>query len=156
SGVPRPVDPVTREARGRSPVGSRAVKIEGTTTAVVTGGASGIGRGTALELARRGADVVIADIHDERLGDTPRAIRGLGRRCLPVRCDVTSDADVDALASRAFAEFGTVDLLMNNAGIAVLGPSYRVDLADWERILQVNVLGIVRGVRAFVPAMVER
>ena len=131
------------------------MQIEGT-TAVVTGGASGIGRGTALELARRGADVVIADIHDERLGETADAIAALGRRCLPVRCDVTSDADVDALADAAVAEFGTVDLLMNNAGIAVLGPSYRVPMDDWQRILDVNVLGLVRGVRAFVPAMVER
>src|SRR5215213_3642382 len=112
-------------------------------TAVVTGGASGIGRSTALELARRGADVVLADIHD-------------GRLCLPVPCDVTSDADVATLADAAFAEFGTVDLLMNNAGIAVLGPSYRVPMDDWQRILDVNVLGLVRGVGAFVPAMVER
>ena len=73
-----------------------------------------------------------------------------------MRCDVTSDADVDSLAEAAFAEFGTVDLVMNNAGIAVLGPSYRVPMADWQRILDVNVLGLVRGVRAFVPAMVER
>jgi NAD(P)-dependent dehydrogenase (short-subunit alcohol dehydrogenase family) len=123
---------------------------------VVTGGASGIGRGTALELARRGADVVIADIHDERLGETAAAIAALGRRCLPVRCDVTRDADVDALAETAARELGAVDLLMNNAGIAVLGPSYRVPMEDWQRILDVNVLGLVRGVRAFVPAMVER
>jgi NAD(P)-dependent dehydrogenase (short-subunit alcohol dehydrogenase family) len=131
------------------------VEIQGT-TAVVTGGASGIGRATVLELARRGADVVVADVNEARLDDTAAAVGALGRRCLPVRCDVTSDADVEALASAAFAEFGTVDVLMNNAGIAVLGPSYRVDMADWERILQVNVLGLVRGVRAFVPAMVER
>jgi NAD(P)-dependent dehydrogenase (short-subunit alcohol dehydrogenase family) len=125
-------------------------------TAVVTGGASGIGRGTALELARRGADIVLADIHDERLRETAAVIAALGRRCLPVRCDVTSDADVAALADAAFAAFGTVDLLMNNAGIAVLGPSYRVPMDDWQRILDVNVLGLVRGVNAFVPAMVER
>jgi NAD(P)-dependent dehydrogenase (short-subunit alcohol dehydrogenase family) len=131
------------------------VEIQGT-TAVVTGGASGIGRATALELARRGADVVIADIHDERLAETAAAITALGRRCLPVRCDVTRDADVDALAETAVAELGAVDLLMNNAGIAVLGPSYRVPMDDWQHILDVNVLGLVRGVRAFVPAMVER
>ena len=125
-------------------------------TAVVTGGASGIGRGTALELARRGADIVLADIHDERLAETAEAIVELGQRCLPVQCDVTQDDDVDALADAAFAQFGTVDLLMNNAGIAVLGPSYRVPMDDWQRILDVNVLGLVRGVRAFVPAMVER
>ena len=125
-------------------------------TAVVTGGASGIGRGTALELARRGADVVVADIHDERLVETTAAIEALGRRALAVRCDVTSDTDVDRLAATAFDAFGAVDLVMNNAGIAVLGPPHRVEMSEWERILQVNVLGLVRGVRAFAPAMVER
>jgi NAD(P)-dependent dehydrogenase (short-subunit alcohol dehydrogenase family) len=131
------------------------VELRGT-TAVVTGGASGIGRGTALELARRGADVVLADIHEERLATTAGEIAARGRRALPVRCDVTRDADVDALAATAIAEFGSVDLLMNNAGIAVLGPSYRAAMDDWRQILDVNVLGLVRGVRAFVPAMVER
>jgi NAD(P)-dependent dehydrogenase (short-subunit alcohol dehydrogenase family) len=131
------------------------VQIEGT-TAVVTGGASGIGRGTALELARRGADVVLADIHDERLADTAAEITALGRRCLAARCDVTRDADVAALAEAAFAEFGTVDLVMNNAGISVLGPSYRVPPDEWQRVLDVNVLGLVRGTNAFVPPMVER
>jgi NAD(P)-dependent dehydrogenase (short-subunit alcohol dehydrogenase family) len=124
--------------------------------AVVTGGASGIGRATALELARRGADIAIADIHEERLAETAREIEALGRRALAVRCDVTLDADVDHLAEVAFDAFGRVDVVMNNAGIAVLGPPHRVEMADWERILQVNVLGLVRGVRAFVPAMVER
>jgi NAD(P)-dependent dehydrogenase (short-subunit alcohol dehydrogenase family) len=126
------------------------------TTAVVTGGASGIGRATALELARRGADVVVADIHEERLAETAAAIEGLGRRALAVRCGVSRDSDVDALATAAFDAFGAVDVLMNNAGIAVLGPPHRVEMGEWERILQVNVLGLVRGVRAFVPAMVER
>ena len=131
------------------------MEIEGT-TAVVTGGASGIGRATALELARRGADVVVADIHEERLAEVVGSIESLGRRALAVRCDVTRDADVDALAAAAFDGFGTVDILMNNAGIAVLGPPHRVEMSEWERILQVNVLGLVRGVRAFVPPMVER
>jgi NAD(P)-dependent dehydrogenase (short-subunit alcohol dehydrogenase family) len=125
-------------------------------TAVVTGSASGIGRSTALELARRGADVVVADIHEERLAETAVGIEALGRRALAVRCDVTSDADVDALAAAAFGAFGAVDVVMNNAGIAVLGPPHRVEMSEWERILQVNVLGLVRGIRAFVPAMVER
>jgi NAD(P)-dependent dehydrogenase (short-subunit alcohol dehydrogenase family) len=126
------------------------------TTAVVTGGASGIGRATALELARRGADVVVADIHEPRLAEVVARIEALGRRGLAVRCDVTRDDDVDALAASAVDTFGTVDIVMNNAGIAVLGPAHRVEMTEWERILQVNVLGLVRGVRAFVPAMVER
>lgn len=124
--------------------------------AVVTGGASGIGRATALELARRGADVVVADIHEERLAETVQAIDALGHRALAVRCDVSSDTDVEHLADAAFAAFDRVDLVMNNAGIAVLGPPHTVEIAEWERILQVNVLGLVRGVRAFAPAMVER
>jgi NAD(P)-dependent dehydrogenase (short-subunit alcohol dehydrogenase family) len=131
------------------------VEVDGT-VAVVTGGASGIGRATALELARRGADVVVADIHEERLARTASAIEALGRGALAVRCDVTLDADVEHLAEVAFATYGRVDLVMNNAGVAVLGPPHRVEMAEWERILQVNVLGLVRGVRAFVPAMLER
>jgi NAD(P)-dependent dehydrogenase (short-subunit alcohol dehydrogenase family) len=131
------------------------VEVDGT-IAVVTGGASGIGRATALELARRGADVVLADVHEGRLAATAADVEALGRSALAVPCDVTRDADVARLADAAFGGYGRVDVLMNNAGIAVLGPPHRVEMDDWERILQVNVLGLVRGVRAFAPAMVER
>ena len=124
--------------------------------AVVTGGASGIGRATALEFARRGAEVVVADVHDQRLDETSALLDAIGGRALAVRCDVTSDDDVAHLAEQAFAAFGRVDVVMNNAGVAVLGPPHRVEMADWEWILQVNLLGLVRGVRAFVPAMIER
>jgi NAD(P)-dependent dehydrogenase (short-subunit alcohol dehydrogenase family) len=124
--------------------------------AVVTGGASGIGRSIAVEHARRGADVVIADLNEARTAEVVAEIEGLGRRALGVRCDVSSDADIDALRDVAFERFGQVDVLCNNAGCAVLGPPHRVEIADWEWILQVNVLGLVRGVRAFAPAMLER
>jgi NAD(P)-dependent dehydrogenase (short-subunit alcohol dehydrogenase family) len=124
--------------------------------AVVTGGASGIGRGIALELARRGAGVAIADINTARLDATVADLRGLGGVAIGVRCDVTSDDDVERLRDEAIEQFGHVDVLCNNAGVAVLGPPERVAMADWEWIFQVNVLGLVRGVRAFVPAMLER
>lgn len=123
---------------------------------VVTGGASGIGRGIALEAARRGAKVAIADLHAERMAATATELEALGGEVLAVACDVTSDADVDALRDAVIERFGHVDLLCNNAGVPVLGPVERVDMADWQWILDVNVLGIVRGVRAFVPAMLEQ
>ncbi len=126
-------------------------------SAVVTGGASGIGRGTALELARRGADVVLADIHEERLSDTAAADH---RARPPLPAGALRREPVTPTSTRSptprIAEFDHVDLVMNNAGISVMGPSYRVPTDDWQRILDVNVLGLVRGVNAFVPAMVER
>jgi NAD(P)-dependent dehydrogenase (short-subunit alcohol dehydrogenase family) len=124
--------------------------------AVVTGGASGIGRAIALELARRGASVAIADINETRLEATVAEVLGLGVDALGVRGDVTSDEAVDLFRDATINRFAHVDVLCNNAGVAVLGPPERVAMADWEWILQVNVLGLVRGVRAFVPAMVAR
>jgi NAD(P)-dependent dehydrogenase (short-subunit alcohol dehydrogenase family) len=124
--------------------------------AVVTGGASGIGRGIALELARRGANIVVADVHEQRLAGVVEELQALGVQALGSRCDVTSDEDIDQLQASAFERFGRVDVLCNNAGVAVIGPPESVAMADWEWALQVNVLGIVRGVRAFVPAMLER
>ncbi len=124
--------------------------------ALVTGSASGIGRGIAHELARRGADLVLADIHEARLAEAVGEVKALGREALGVVCDVSRDADMERLREQAFERFGRVDILCNNAGVAVLGPPERVAMADWEWILQINVLGLVRGVRAFVPAMLER
>ncbi len=132
------------------------MKIEAGTVAVVTGGASGIGRSCVVEFARRGADVVVADINEERLAETVAEVAALGRRAVGVRCDVTSDADVTNLRDQALDTMGHVDLLMNNAGVAVLGPPERVPLDDWRWIFDVNVLGVVRGVQAFVPHMQER
>ena len=129
--------------------------IEGT-VAVVTGGASGIGRGTALELARGGADVVIADVHDERSDEVVREIEALGRSALGVHCDVARDDDMERLARHALADFDRVDILFNNAGVPLLGPPERVPMEDWDWVLQVNLYGPIRGVRAFVPGMLER
>jgi NAD(P)-dependent dehydrogenase (short-subunit alcohol dehydrogenase family) len=131
------------------------MQIEGT-VALVTGGASGIGRATALELARRGADVVIADVHDLRMEEVHREIDAMGRRALIVHCDISLDRDVEHLHREVMEEMGRVDILMNNAGVAVMGPPETVPADDWEWLLQINLLGPVRGVRAFLPHMMER
>lgn len=91
--------------------------------AVITGGASGIGRSTALELARRGADVVVADVNDARIEEVRAEVEGLGRRYLGVHCDVTSDASVEAMRDEAISTMGRVDIVMGNAGVAMLGPA---------------------------------
>lgn len=123
---------------------------------VVTGGASGIGRATALELARRGAKVVVADLHEDRLEAVRVEIEGMGRRVLTIRCDVTSDQQVEHLRDETLEEMGRVDVVMNNAGVVAIGPPETMTMHDWDWILQVNLYGVIRGVRAFLPHMLER
>jgi NAD(P)-dependent dehydrogenase (short-subunit alcohol dehydrogenase family) len=132
------------------------MQVEKGTVAVVTGGASGIGRSCVLEFASRGADVVVADIHEERLRETVQEAEGLGVRALAVRCDVTKDADVQNLRDEAIGTFGHVDLVMNNAGVALLGPPESVPIDDWRWILEVNLMGLIRGAQAFIPHLLER
>ena len=124
------------------------------TVAVVTGGASGIGRATALELARRGARAVaIADVHESRLADTATELESFGTTALPVRCDVSRDEDVEQLRDVVLDTFGGVDVVMNNAGVVILGPPDTLTMAEWDWILQINLYGVIRGVRAFVPQL---
>ena len=127
------------------------------TVAVVTGGASGIGRATAAELARRGArGVVLADVNDTRLAEAAEEIGALGAQVVTVHCDVSRDEDVEHLRDAAFAELGDVDIVMNNAGVALLGPADLLTMEEWDWILQINLYGVIRGVRAFVPHLRAR
>jgi NAD(P)-dependent dehydrogenase (short-subunit alcohol dehydrogenase family) len=125
--------------------------------AVITGGASGIGRSTALELVRRGASgVALADVNDDRLTEAKAEVEALGGRALAVHCDVASDDDVERLRDEALAAFGHVDVVMNNAGVAMLGPGEGLSMEEWDWILQINLIGVIRGGRAFVPHLLER
>jgi len=133
----------------------RIVDVEDT-VAVITGGASGIGRATALELARRGADIVAADINDARLEEVRAEVEALGRRFLAVHCDVSQDSDVERLRDEAIAAMGCVDIVHNNAGVAMLGPAEGLTMDEWNWILQINLFGVIRGVRAFLPHLLER
>ncbi len=124
--------------------------------AVITGGASGIGRATALALAREGCSVVVADVNNERLRATLDAISAVGAKALAVQCDVSSDTQVDELADRARRAFGDVDILMNNAGVMLRGKLQEMPMDEWDWIFGINFFGVVRGIRAFVPRMIER
>jgi len=110
----------------------------------------------ALALARQGSHIVIADINDTRLANVQQEIISLGRRALTVHCDVSQTSDVENLAAQTLANMGTVDILMNNAGIAVYGSFENMHLSDYERVLNVNLLGVIRGVMAFLPYMIKR
>jgi NADP-dependent 3-hydroxy acid dehydrogenase YdfG len=119
--------------------------------AVITGAASGIGAGLARECVRRGMKVVLADRDAKKL-DAVAA--GLAGHALAVPTDVTDPAALEALAGAAYAGFGQVDLLFNNAGVMTTGLSWEISAQAWRQALDINIGGIVNGLRAFVPRLV--
>ena len=124
--------------------------------AVVTGAASGIGLAMARRFAAEGMKLVLADIEEGPLARALAEIRGAGAQALSHRVDVMAEDQVNALADAAFEHFGAVHVLCNNAGVAA--PALRTrawesTIADWQWILNVNLMGVLYGVRAFVPRM---
>jgi NAD(P)-dependent dehydrogenase (short-subunit alcohol dehydrogenase family) len=124
--------------------------------AVVTGGGSGIGRALCLAFARAGARVVIADLDEAGMTETAEGVAKAGSRAIAVRTDVSRLAEVQALADRAWAEFGAVHVLCNNAGIALWGGLDTATHQDWEWAINVNLWGVVHGVETFVPRMIAQ
>ena len=124
--------------------------------AVVTGGGSGIGRGIALALAEGGMDVVLADIDEGAAGKVASEIEAHGRRALVVKTDVSDFAAVERLADAAYAEFGAVHVLCNNAGVLVAGPIADMRPDDWQWVFSVNFFGVIHGIHAFLPRMKEQ
>jgi len=124
--------------------------------AVVTGAASGIGNAVATRLAGEGMKVVLADIEEGPLADAEKQLVDAGATVLAVPTDVTKADQVDALAAKTFEAFGTVHVVHNNAGVAAGGPMWTLTEADWQWVLGVNLWGVIHGVRAFVPRLVEQ
>jgi NAD(P)-dependent dehydrogenase (short-subunit alcohol dehydrogenase family) len=122
--------------------------------AVVTGGGSGIGRALVDVFAREGARLVVADVDEASANEAAEAVRKLGGTALAVRTDVTDRTQVHALADRAFAELGAVDVLCNNAGVALWGPLETATHEDWQWVLGVNLWGVIHGIEAFLPRMI--
>jgi meso-butanediol dehydrogenase / (S,S)-butanediol dehydrogenase / diacetyl reductase len=126
------------------------------TVALVTGGGSGIGRAIGERFAAEGARVVVADLVAERARETAERIRTTGGAALAVEADVASAAAVERLAARALAEYGRVDVLVNNAAIAVGDDILRIDEAAWDRNLAVVLKSAYLCSRALLPGMIER
>ena len=124
--------------------------------AVVTGAASGIGRALAERFLRQGMKVVLADIEEAPLALTRDALAKGGGEVIAVRTDVSRGEEVEALAERTFEAFGTAHVVCNNAGVGVGGAAWQIEPADWSWILGVNLWGVVHGIRAFVPRMIEQ
>ena len=124
--------------------------------AIVTGGARGIGLGIAGVLRAEGADVVIADIDAAEAAEAASRLSADGAHALAVRVDVTAPADVDSMAAEAADRWGRIDILAANAGIYPHIPLADLGLADWNRVMAINVTGAMLAMRACAPRMTQR
>lgn len=125
-------------------------------TVIVTGGASGIGKALAKELARRRANVVLADLNSAQLDEVVASIRQAGNTAKAVSLDVSDFESVQKLVQDTVAENGKLDYMFNNAGIAVGGEARDCSIDDWRCVLDVNLHGVVNGVASAYPMMVEQ
>lgn len=122
--------------------------------AVVTGGASGIGRATAEMLAAGGAAIVIADLVEASGHATVKAIEAAGGRAVFVKADVTDEADVQRMLETARQKFGSLDILYNNAGIAVGIPGYpQAEIRRWRRVVEIDLIAVILGCHLAAPLM---
>jgi NAD(P)-dependent dehydrogenase (short-subunit alcohol dehydrogenase family) len=124
--------------------------------AVVTGAASGIGHALAEKSAQEGMKVVLADVEERALKQAEEELKASGADVLAVQTDVSKAADVQTLAKLAFATYGGVHLLFNNAGVGGGSTVWESSLADWQWVLGVNLWGVIHGVHYFVPRMLEQ
>jgi NADP-dependent 3-hydroxy acid dehydrogenase YdfG len=129
-------------------------RLEGT-VALVTGASSGIGRATALELAREGASVAVVGRREDRLTDLAAEISDAGGRALVVPADITTAQAAAEAVERTVENLGRLDTLVNNAGLMLLGPAPAADLNDWRRMIDINLMGLMYTAHAAVPHLVK-
>ncbi|HEY7046288.1 MAG TPA: SDR family oxidoreductase [Jatrophihabitantaceae bacterium] len=145
--------PTRALTKARAPRGGKAFTGQ---LAVVTGGGRGIGRETALAFAERGADVVVADLDENAAGDTVEAARRMGVDAAAYQLDVSDTDAFERFAKQVRADHDVPDIVVNNAGIGMAGPFLDTTVADWQRILDVNLWGVIHGSRLFGRQLLER
>ncbi len=124
--------------------------------AVITGAADGIGRAIAFDAARRGMRLMLADKRGERLLETADELRRTGAEVHAQVTDVTRAESVEALAEATYAHFGAAHVLVNNAGVAYANSAWDTPVTEYQRVIDVNLYGVIHGVRAFVPRMLSQ
>lgn len=124
--------------------------------AVITGAGSGIGRATALRLAREGVHVHVVDIDAERAEQVATEVRATGRNAWAHAVDCSKHEAIMALADAVYAESGRVDILHNNAGIGHAALAHETRIEDWERVIGINLWGTIYGIHTFVPRMIAQ
>ncbi|TGE22453.1 3-ketoacyl-ACP reductase [Hymenobacter aquaticus] len=124
--------------------------------ALVTGAGKGIGRAVALALAQQGVNVALLARTESQLREVAREIEALGVKAVVVTADVADRGAVEAAVAQALDELGTLDILINNAGIGTFAKLVDMDPAEWEKIIQVNLLGTYYVTRAVLPQMIAR
>ena len=120
---------------------------------IVTGGAQGLGKAIALELARKGSHLVVGDVNLEAAQRVTEEVHALGRRSLALRVDVSNARDVNEMADRVVKEFGRIDILVNNAGICQVISIEEMTEEDWDRVMNVNLKGVFLSSRAVMGVM---
>jgi short-subunit dehydrogenase len=125
-------------------------------TAIITGASQGIGKATALLFARQGYDLILAARQADRLESVAAEVQALGRSALAVPTDVRQPDQVNALVHKALDRYGAIDVLINNAGIYLLGPVEECSLSDWHQIIDTNLWGYIHMIQALLPHFLER
>jgi NAD(P)-dependent dehydrogenase (short-subunit alcohol dehydrogenase family) len=124
--------------------------------AVITGAASGIGRGIARRATKEGMKVVLADIEKDALNQTEKELKTSGANVISVLTDVSKPEHIEHLAQKTIDTFGEIHLLCNNAGVAAPGAIWECDLSDWNWVMGVNLWGVIHGIRVFIPIMLQQ
>lgn len=124
--------------------------------ALITGAGKGIGKAVAIALANEGVNVILLARTQSEIDEVAKESSAFGVKSLAITADVANINSVNSAVEKALAEFKTIDILINNAGIAAFGNFLELEPADWERIIQVNLMGTYYVTRAILPNMIER